>query len=118
MSTTSKTAANGPLARSVVRYEASTTQAGIHNVRLAETTVDGVPIGSVAELPIRAGRVSAIIWIVMAGGALLLFGRSATACRARSGSGVRTRGRRARRGRAVNLSHWYLYPATSSMSLE
>jgi hypothetical protein len=64
----------GPQARSVVRFEASTSQAGIHPVRLAVTTEDGTPLGSVAELPIRAARVSALIWIVMAAGALVLFG--------------------------------------------
>ncbi|WP_374454059.1 DUF6049 family protein [Nocardioides sp.] len=63
-----------PQARSVIRFEASTQQAGIHPVRLAVTTVDGVPLGSVDELPIRAARVSALIWIVMAAGALVLFG--------------------------------------------
>ncbi|MDR7253062.1 hypothetical protein J2X46_002047 [Nocardioides sp. BE266] len=63
-----------PSARSVVRFEASTKQAGIHQVRLAVTTVDGVPLGSFDELPIRAARVSALIWIVMAAGALVLFG--------------------------------------------
>lgn len=63
-----------PQARSVIRFEASTQQAGIHQVRLAVATVDGVPLGSVDELPIRAARVSALIWIVMAAGALVLFG--------------------------------------------
>jgi hypothetical protein len=64
----------GPRARSVIRFEATTEQAGIHEVRLAVTSVDGVPLGSTAELPIRAARVSALIWIVMAAGALVLFG--------------------------------------------
>jgi hypothetical protein len=64
----------GPGARSVVRFEATTSRAGVHNVRLAVTSLDGVPLGSVDSLPIRAARVSAIIWIVMALGALVLFG--------------------------------------------
>ena len=64
----------GPHARSVLRYEASTDQPGVHNVRLAVTSVDGVPLGSADELPIRAARVSALIWIAMAAGALVLFG--------------------------------------------
>lgn len=64
----------GPQARSVLRYEASTTHPGVHNVRLAVTSVDGVPLGSVDELPIRAARVSALIWIAMVAGALVLFG--------------------------------------------
>ncbi len=64
----------GPFARSVLRYEASTTQGGVHNVRLTVTSLDGVPLGSSDELPIRAARVSALIWIAMALGALVLFG--------------------------------------------
>lgn len=64
----------GPGARSVVRFEASTTQGGVHDVRFALTSADGVPLGSSAQLPIRAARVSALIWIVMVVGALVLFG--------------------------------------------
>ncbi|PKH42256.1 hypothetical protein SAMN05192575_10733 [Nocardioides alpinus] len=64
----------GPRTRSVVRFEATTTQPGLHRVRLTVTSIDGVPLGSAEELPIRAARVSALIWIVMAVGALVLFG--------------------------------------------
>jgi len=64
----------GPGARSVVRFEATTSRAGVHNVLLAVTSLDGAPLGSSDSLPIRAARVSALIWIVMALGALVLFG--------------------------------------------
>lgn len=64
----------GPGARSNVRFEASATQGGVHNVRLAVTSLDGVPLGSSDVLPIRAARVSALIWVVMGAGALVLFG--------------------------------------------
>jgi hypothetical protein len=64
----------GPGARTVLRYEATTDQLGVHNVRLAVTSVDGAPLGSVDELPIRAARVSALVWVAMAAGALVLFG--------------------------------------------
>jgi hypothetical protein len=64
----------GPKARTVLRYEATTDQLGVHNVRLAVTSVDGTPLGSVDELPIRAARVSALVWVAMAVGALVLFG--------------------------------------------
>jgi hypothetical protein len=64
----------GPGARSLVRLEATTSQGGVHNVRLLVTSLDGVPLGSSDSLPIRAARVSALIWIVMAAGALVLFG--------------------------------------------
>jgi hypothetical protein len=64
----------GPQARSVVRFEATTDRPGVHNVRLSVTSLDGVPLGSSDELPIRAARVSALIWIAMAAGGLVLFG--------------------------------------------
>jgi hypothetical protein len=64
----------GPRSRSALRYEASTDQPGVHMVRLAVTSLDGVPLGSTDELPIRAARVSALIWIVMAIGGVVLFG--------------------------------------------
>ena len=46
----------------------------MHNVRLAVTSVEGAPLGSVGELPIRSARVSALVWVAMAVGALVLFG--------------------------------------------
>ncbi|MBC2932121.1 DUF6049 family protein [Nocardioides sp. zg-1228] len=64
----------GPGARSVVRFEATTSRAGVHKVHLAVTSLEGVPLGASDELPIRAARVSALIWIVMALGGLVLFG--------------------------------------------
>ena len=64
----------GPKARSLVRFEATAEQGGVHNVRLVVTSLEGVPLGSSDSLPIRAARVSALIWIVMAVGALVLFG--------------------------------------------
>ncbi len=64
----------GPRARSVLRYEATTDQLGVHNVNLVVTSVDGAPLGSSDELPIRAAKVSALVWVAMAGGALVLFG--------------------------------------------
>ena len=64
----------GPQARSVIRYEATAERAGVHSVRLVVTSVDGEPLGSSDVLPVRAARVSALIWIVMALGALVLFG--------------------------------------------
>lgn len=64
----------GPRARSVVRFKASTTEAGIHRVRLSVVSADGVALGSSDEVPIRAARVSALIWVLMVAGALVLFG--------------------------------------------
>ena len=64
----------GPSARSVLRYEATTDQLGVHNVRFTVTSVEGAPLGSSDALPIRAARVSALVWVAMAGGGLVLFG--------------------------------------------
>lgn len=64
----------GPDARSVLRYEATTDQLGTHNVRFFVTSLEGAPLGSSDALPIRAARVSALVWVAMAGGALVLFG--------------------------------------------
>ena len=64
----------GPSARSVLRYEATTDQLGVHNVRFTVTSVEGTPIGSSDALPIRAARVSALVWVAMVAGGLVLFG--------------------------------------------
>lgn len=64
----------GPQSRSVVRFEATAAQGGVHDVQLTVSSLDGVPLGSSDRLPIRAARVSAVIWVVMAAGALVLFG--------------------------------------------
>ncbi|GAA5105274.1 hypothetical protein GCM10023339_00970 [Alloalcanivorax gelatiniphagus] len=64
----------GPRARSVVRFRATANQGGVHNVRLTVTSLDGVPLGGAGELPIRAARVSALIWIAMVVAGLVLFG--------------------------------------------
>lgn len=61
-------------ARSLVRFEASATRPGVHDLRLEVTSLDGTPLGSSADLPVRATQVSGIIWFAMAAGAVLLFG--------------------------------------------
>ena len=47
---------------------------GVHQVRLVVTDSQGTPLGSVTNLQIRAAEVSGLIWLLLAGGALLLFG--------------------------------------------
>lgn len=64
----------GPNTRSPLRFDATATQPGVHHVRLSVTTEDGTPIGSYDDVPIRAAGVSALIWIIMAGAAFVLFG--------------------------------------------
>ena len=57
-----------------VLLEATTERQGIHNVSLLVTSVEGVPLGGRADLPIRAAQVSRVIWLIMGSGAVLLFG--------------------------------------------
>jgi hypothetical protein len=47
---------------------------GIHQVRLVVTDAQGTPLGDSTNLQIRAAQVSGLIWLLLAGGALLLFG--------------------------------------------
>ncbi len=47
---------------------------GIHEARLVVTDVQGVPTGASTRLQVRAAQVSGLIWLLLAGGALLLFG--------------------------------------------
>ncbi|MCD6639371.1 MAG: hypothetical protein LT071_05595, partial [Nocardioides sp.] len=61
-------------ARASVRFEAVARRAGVHRVELRVTSPDGVPLGSSAELPIRAAQVSGLIWVIMAAGGALLLG--------------------------------------------
>jgi hypothetical protein len=49
-------------------------RSGIHQVALVVTDVDGEPLGASTSLQIRAAQVSGLIWLLIAGGALLLFG--------------------------------------------
>jgi hypothetical protein len=47
---------------------------GIHQVRLVVTDSQGRPLGDSTNLQIRAAQVSGLIWLLLAGGATLLFG--------------------------------------------
>ncbi len=57
-----------------VLLEATTQRQGVHNVTLVVTSVEGVPLGGRADLPIRSAQVSRVIWLIMGSGAVLLFG--------------------------------------------
>ncbi|CAI9402749.1 DUF6049 family protein [Nocardioides sp. T2.26MG-1] len=60
--------------RTTVLLNASSSGVGIRNVTLQLTDVDDVPLGSSDDLPIRANRVSNVIWLIMGTGVALLFG--------------------------------------------
>lgn len=47
---------------------------GVHEVTLLVTDLAGTPLGPSATLPIRASQVARVIWVIIAGGAALLFG--------------------------------------------
>lgn len=47
---------------------------GIHQVRLVVTDAEGNPTGASTRLQIRAAQVSGLIWLLLGGGATLLFG--------------------------------------------
>ncbi len=50
------------------------TRPGIHQVELLVTDATGEPVGGSTSMQIRAAQVSGLIWLLIAGGALLLFG--------------------------------------------
>ncbi|MFT4288379.1 DUF6049 family protein [Nocardioides sp.] len=60
--------------RSTLLLKATASQGGVHNVTLRVTDTDGTPLGAAVVVPIRAARVSGIIWLFIAVGAGLLFG--------------------------------------------
>jgi hypothetical protein len=47
---------------------------GVHDVTLLVTDKRGVPLGGTTQLSIRSAQVSNLIWLIMAVGAVLLFG--------------------------------------------
>jgi hypothetical protein len=57
-----------------VLLNARSTRLGVHQVTLQVTDLDGTTLGPSDSLPIRANEVGRVIWVIMAGGATLLFG--------------------------------------------
>jgi len=62
----------GPGASTTVLLQASTDKLGVHTVRIALTDTAGNPLGSSDILPVRAGQVSQVIWLVLGGAVALL----------------------------------------------
>ena len=60
--------------RTTVLLNASSSGVGIQNVTLRLTDMDGVPLGSSDDVPIRSNRVSNVIWLIVGTGIALLFG--------------------------------------------
>lgn len=63
-----------PESSRTVLLSATTQRQGVHNVTLILTDAEGAPLGSTAELPVRAALVSDLIWVIIGAGAALLFG--------------------------------------------
>ena len=64
----------GPGNRTSVLLNASSSATGIRNLTLLLTDIDGAPLGSSDDLPVRSNRVSNVIWLIMGTGIALLFG--------------------------------------------
>lgn len=60
--------------RTTVLLNASTATAGVHQVTLVVTDLSGTPLGASDDLTIRSAQVSRVIWVILGGGAALLFG--------------------------------------------
>ncbi|GCD90232.1 DUF6049 family protein [Nocardioides sp. LS1] len=63
-----------PHGRNTVLLNAHTSTLGVHNVTLVVTDLDGTPLGSSDQLPIRSAQVSTVIWVILGTGVVLLFG--------------------------------------------
>ena len=63
----------GPGERATLQLEATATTLAVHSVSLIVANEDGQPVGTATTFPLRANRVSQVIWVVIAVGALLLF---------------------------------------------
>ena len=61
-------------ARQRILPRVTVSRPGIHQVVLVITDIEGEPLGASTNLQIRAAQVSGLIWLLIAGGALLLFG--------------------------------------------
>ena len=63
----------GARSRSSVPVHADVTRSGVHNLTLRVTDPEGRPLGGVDTVPVRSGQSSAVIWLIIAVGAGILF---------------------------------------------
>jgi hypothetical protein len=59
--------------RTTIVLDAHHTRVGVRNVTLSITDVEGTPLGSSVEVPIRSGKVSEVIWVILGAGGGILF---------------------------------------------
>ena len=62
-----------PRSQTTILLDAHATAPGVHNVNLSVTDLEGTPLGSSVEVPIRSGQVSEVIWVILGAGGGLLF---------------------------------------------
>jgi hypothetical protein len=63
-----------PGGRQAMDIEADVLDIGVHQVTLQPVSETGRPLGEVATLSVRSSQVGLILWFIMAGGAVTLFG--------------------------------------------
>ncbi len=63
----------GPGQRASVKLNARSKDIGVHSVTLVPTTVEGQPLGNSVKFSVRSSQVGLVIWVIMAGGAAVLF---------------------------------------------
>jgi hypothetical protein len=63
-----------PNERRSVRIGVRSGGLGIHRVLLQPTTDTGLPVGDPATLNVRSSSVGLVLWVIMAGGSVVLFG--------------------------------------------
>lgn len=63
-----------PSSRNRLLLQADRVQQGVSQVTLKVTTLGGEEIGAEDSFPVRSSQVSGILWLVIGGGAVLLFG--------------------------------------------
>jgi len=62
-----------PSERRSVRVAVRSSGIGIHRVVLQPTTATGLPVGTPAILSVRSSSVGLLLWVIMAGGSVVLF---------------------------------------------
>lgn len=63
-----------PRSRGALRIDAAAADIGVHAVTLQPISTEGTAIGTATRLSVRSSRVGLFLWVVMAAGAIALFG--------------------------------------------
>src|SRR5690606_28310334 len=63
-----------PESRRRLLLETTSTREGIQVLTLRVSDAEGEPLGSQTSFPVRASEIGRLLWFIMGGGALILFG--------------------------------------------